>query len=821
MASQNIARLGVVLGIDVATWQRDIDEAIAAQKKLSREIKNQNTAAEKEIERLTYAIKDYGREVTMAEKIQREFMAGGKYEKATALRKQELYEQAIAYDNLTKSTQKAHAEMMKGASIGMLGGREGVAKLTQQQIAALSYQTTDIVTGLVSGQNPLIILIQQGGQLRDQFGGFVPLFNAIKSVFTATRVVVGGLAAVMGTLAFAAFKGREEFERLRDDLILTNNYAGLTASTFNNLVATLSKVSNISMGSAKDIFGQLVSSGKFTQESMFAVGQAIGMVAKLSGEAADQVAKDLIPSFDGSAASAKRLNDTYRFLTVEQYKQIELLNLQGKTQEAIRITAEALTASFKGQTRELGFLEQAYSATKNAASSFWDYLLSIGRTDTTRETVENLRKALLDAADALQRNLSPMAKQRAQKLFDETLKAYEEARRKLEAEEDASRQKSIEKTKQQQDLENYEKAGGLAKYRSLVNENEKIIAETQFQMRSTALSRFETLELEYAKRIQEYVSENLKANEEERGVFQLQRLKNISDKSIQEWARVEKAKSDISREQEKTIRDRQATEQLSINQEKEKQNLYYENVFVSERDLKLAESRLKTQSEIDRIMREGVNLTPAVLDQLVKQQEELGKAREQTIMYSTAFDQLRGMSNSVFGSMNQAISNFVDTGKFKFADFTTSVIKNLLKIAMQAQATQILSYAGGASGIGGFIGSIFKGSTGGWTQSSTGLNVLPGDMTFADGGQPPINKPAIVGEHGPELFVPRTAGTIIPTQQLAGMTNNQPQIVYNGPYIENMSAIDTQSATQFLSKNKMAVWSANQSANRSMPASRT
>ena len=49
---------------------------------------------------------------------------------------------------------------------------------------------------------------------------------------------------------------------------------------------------------------------------------------------------------------------------------------------------------------------------------------------------------------------------------------------------------------------------------------------------------------------------------------------------------------------------------------------------------------------------------------------------------------------------------------------------------------------------------------------------------------------------------------------------NQAQVVYNGPYIANMSAIDTQSATQFLAKNKQSVWAANQSAQRSLPQSR-
>ncbi len=812
MASQNIARLGVVLGIDTAQWSKDVDLAIEQNRKLAREIKKENNAAEREIERLAYAIKDYGREVTMAEKIQREFLAGGKFEKASALRKQQLYEQATAYDNLTKASRQANTEMMKGASIGMLGGREGVAKLTQQQIAALSYQTTDIVTGLVSGQNPLIILIQQGGQLRDQFGGFVPLFNAIKSVFTATRVVVGGLAAVMGTLAFAAFKGREEFERLRDDLILTNNYAGVTAGTFNSLVATLSKVSNVSIGSSKDIFGQLVSSGKFTQESMFAVGQAIAMVAKLSGEAAGQVAKDLIPNFDGSAGAAKRLNDQYRFLTLEQYKQIEALNLQGKTQEAIRITAEALSASFKGQTRELGFLEQAYSATKNAASSFWDYLLSIGRQDTTRETVENLRKAMLDASDALQKNLSPMAKDRAKKLFDETVKAYEEARKKLESEEDATRQKSIEKTKQQQELENYERAGGLAKYRSLAEENQKIIVETQFNERVKGLNQLERIELEYAKRIQEYISEQLRLNEEERGVFQQQRLKNISDKNIQEFARAEQAKAEIVRQENIVFKDRQATEKLSIDQERQKQSLYKNNIFISEYDLKIAEARLKTQEEIARIMRNS-KLDESTKEELVKQQEELGKAREGVINYGKQFDILKSVNSSVFSSMNRAIDNFVENGKLSFSDFALSVIKDLIKIQLKAQAVSILSSAGG------FLGGLFNSSVRSMNEASPGFVGPPTSlMTAADGGY--INGPTLVGENGPELFVPKTAGTIIPNQQMNNYIGSQPQVVYNGPYIENMSAIDTQSATQFLARNKMAIYSAHQSAARSIPTSR-
>ena len=90
---------------------------------------------------------------------------------------------------------------------------------------------------------------------------------------------------------------------------------------------------------------------------------------------------------------------------------------------------------------------------------------------------------------------------------------------------------------------------------------------------------------------------------------------------------------------------------------------------------------------------------------------------------------------------------------------------------------------------------------------------------MADGGPVAANTPYMVGERGPELIIPKGAGTVIPNNQLAGAMGG-PQITYNGPYIANMQAIDTQSATQFLARNKLSVYAANQSAARSLPTSR-
>jgi lambda family phage tail tape measure protein len=165
---------------------------------------------------------------------------------------------------------------------------------------------------------------------------------------------------------------------------------------------------------------------------------------------------------------------------------------------------------------------------------------------------------------------------------------------------------------------------------------------------------------------------------------------------------------------------------------------------------------------------------------------------------------------SLTGSMSSAIDKFVETGKLSFEDFASSVIKSMIKIQLQAMAAQAVS------GLGGLF-SGFMGSGGPTAVSATTTYIGP---AFADGGEPPVGVPSLVGENGPELFVPKRAGTIIPNNQMSNFGNDQPQVVYNGPYIAQMNAMDTQSATQFLSKNKMAIWSANQSASRSIPVSR-
>ena len=154
-------------------------------------------------------------------------------------------------------------------------------------------------------------------------------------------------------------------------------------------------------------------------------------------------------------------------------------------------------------------------------------------------------------------------------------------------------------------------------------------------------------------------------------------------------------------------------------------------------------------------------------------------------------------------NMESALDRFVDSGKLSFADLASSIIKDLIKIELKASAVNMLKSVGGEGG--NILSTIF----------SFGKSLLG----FADGGTPPVNQASMVGERGPELFIPKTAGTIIPNNALAGAMGGT-TVNYNGPFIQSMSAIDTQSGIAFLAKNKQAVFASYQSANRSIPMSR-
>jgi phage-related minor tail protein len=148
--------------------------------------------------------------------------------------------------------------------------------------------------------------------------------------------------------------------------------------------------------------------------------------------------------------------------------------------------------------------------------------------------------------------------------------------------------------------------------------------------------------------------------------------------------------------------------------------------------------------------------------------------------------------------MNSALDNFVKTGKLSFKSLARSIIQDLIAIQMKAAASKILM-----SLFGGF----------GASTGPAGASVM-GMPGWADGGDPPVGRPSIVGERGPELFIPKGSGTIIPNHALGGMGSTT---TVTNNYI---NAIDTKSFEERLLGSSNAIWAANSYANKTLATSR-
>jgi phage-related minor tail protein len=266
---------------------------------------------------------------------------------------------------------------------------------TRNELRQLGPQLTDIAVGLSTGQSPFTVLLQQGGQLKDVFGGIRPAIAALATVITPVRIAIGGLLAVVGGLAVAFNAGRNESKELNRSLALTGNIAATNASQVEAVSQRVAQQQRVSAGQVRETLTALIATGQVTDTSMESAVRAVTALSRVSGRAADEVIKDFEDQTKGVATWAIKQNAAYNFLTADQVKYIRSLEAQGRAQEAVKFANEQLAASMEQRAvPALGLLERGWKAAGLAVAGFWDSLKAVGREETAEERMATLRKEL-------------------------------------------------------------------------------------------------------------------------------------------------------------------------------------------------------------------------------------------------------------------------------------------------------------------------------------------------------------------------------------------------------------------------------------------
>ena len=258
-------------------------------------------------------------------------------------------------------------------------------------------QMTDIVTQLAGGQNPMLIMLQQGGQLRDMYGGFGNMFRGLSSVITPARLLFGGAAAAAGTLAYALYQGAEESRAFRRAVILSGEAAGVSAGQMQAAAQNAGDITS-RYAEAREAVLALASSGRVAGENFEAFARSIVLQSEATGKSVEQLAAEYTAIADDPLKAVARFSATYKTLNADVYEQVKALQQQGREQEAVELVQRKYAAETEVMAQkvmaDLGLIESAWKRIGETASGAWDNIKSIGRTDTTEEKLARAQREL-------------------------------------------------------------------------------------------------------------------------------------------------------------------------------------------------------------------------------------------------------------------------------------------------------------------------------------------------------------------------------------------------------------------------------------------
>ncbi|EFI7369599.1 TPA: phage tail tape measure protein, partial [Escherichia coli] len=307
------------------------------------------------------------------------------------------------FSGLDTDARKTASAVEQGLSRQALAAQKAGISVGQYKAAmrTLPAQFTDIATQLAGGQNPWLILLQQGGQVKDSFGGMLPMFRGLAGAISLPMVGVTSLAVATGALAYAWYQGDSTLSAFNKTLVLSGNQSGLTAERMLTL-SRAGQAAGLTFNLAGESLAALVSAGVRGGEQFDAINQSVARFASASGVEVDKVAEAFGKLTTDPTSGLTAMARQFRNVTAEQIAYVAQLQRSGDEAGALQAANDIATKGFDEQTRRLkenmGTLETWADKTGKAFKSMWDAILDIGRPESSADMLASAQKAF-DEAD--------------------------------------------------------------------------------------------------------------------------------------------------------------------------------------------------------------------------------------------------------------------------------------------------------------------------------------------------------------------------------------------------------------------------------------
>lgn len=276
----------------------------------------------------------------------------------------------------------------KGVAVSSVAGAAGLnaygqsARQTAAALRGVPAQLTDIVTSLQGGQKPITVLLQQGGQLKDMFGGIVPAAKALGGAVLGLINPFTLTAGALGALGIAALQGEKELRAFENAATITGNAIGVSASQFTTLRDSITGIGS-TKGKAAEVLTEIAASGLTASKNVGAIAEAAILMEKATGQATSKTIAQFAELAKSPLEAAVKLNEQYNFLTAAVYQQIKALDEQGRAQEAVNVAESSYAAAMKQRAETVianaGLIEKAWRGIAGTAKAAWDAMLGIGR----------------------------------------------------------------------------------------------------------------------------------------------------------------------------------------------------------------------------------------------------------------------------------------------------------------------------------------------------------------------------------------------------------------------------------------------------------
>ncbi|EEQ8657961.1 TPA: phage tail length tape measure family protein, partial [Escherichia coli] len=307
------------------------------------------------------------------------------------------------FSGLDTDVRKTASAVEQGLSRQALAAQKAGISVGQYKAAmrTLPAQFTGIATQLAGGQNPWLILLQQGGQVKDSFGGMIPMFRGLAGAITLPMVGVTSLAVATGALVYAWYQGDSTLSAFNKTLVLSGNQSGLTADRMLTL-SRAGQAAGLTFNQARESLAALVNAGVRGGEQFDAINQSVARFASASGVEVDKVAEAFGKLTTDPTSGLIAMVRQFRNVTAEQIAYVAQLQRSGDEAGALQAANDIATKGFDEQTRRLkenmGTLETWADKTGKAFKSMWDAILDIGRPESSADMLASAQKAF-DEAD--------------------------------------------------------------------------------------------------------------------------------------------------------------------------------------------------------------------------------------------------------------------------------------------------------------------------------------------------------------------------------------------------------------------------------------